>query len=176
MATNDRKRLDGHLDYVCCSVEYPNVYVLDRYSEENPDRQWVVLFLHPVLLGLPTTRFSPVNAATERGAHVQSGIDGFRSLFEKRVAVSGPVRRASHLKNCPTDVQAEVLVAGTIPTWLVTGVAVKSDPVAREVAPLLANWPRTKPHPDWPDGLRPSIEPLLFDKDELPRTIQGQKC
>ena len=56
VATNDLKRLDGHLDYVCCSVEYPNVYVLDRYSEENPDRQWVVLFLHPVLLGLPTTK------------------------------------------------------------------------------------------------------------------------
>lgn len=173
---NDPKRLDGHPDHVCCSVEYPNVYVLDRYGQERPGQEWVILFLHTILLGLPTTRFSPVNAATGRGAYVQNGIDGFRSLFDERVALRREVRRAScHLKNCPTDVQAEVLVEGAVPTGLVTGAAVKSDAVAGEIEPLLHNWPSANPRPDRPDRPPLSVEPLLFDKDELLRTIRGYR-
>ena len=85
--TNDPKRLDGHHDHVCCSVQYPNLYVLDRYNQEQPARKWVVLFLHRILLALPTTRFSPVNAAAGRGTFVQDGSDGFRSLFDQHVTV-----------------------------------------------------------------------------------------
>ena len=64
---------------------------------------------------------------------------------------------------------------GAIPLGFVMGVAVKSDAVARQTEPLLLNWP--KPPRDGAVG-RPSlsVEPLLFDKDELLRTIRGHRC
>ena len=36
VATNDSRRIDRHIDYICCSIQWPNVYVLDRYLQKFP--------------------------------------------------------------------------------------------------------------------------------------------
>lgn len=114
---NDSSRFDGHRDYICLSVEYPNVHLLDSYKEEHADATWVVLFLHPHLLALPNTKFSPVNAATENGHYISEGIDGFQRMFDDPVRGGlGMSRGESHLDSCPTDMQAEVLVQRVIPS------------------------------------------------------------
>ena len=172
---NDPQRLDSHLDYVCCSIQYPNVYLLDRYRTTTDFTQdWVLLFLTPLLLLLPTTRFSPVNAATAGGTLVQDGIEGFESMFQPRV--SAHVKRGPHhLLHCPTDMQAEVLVKHRVPTWAITGIAVESAAVKARVAPLITGWPTDKPIPNWPIE-RPAVdvEKSLFDQ-ELCKTIRGYK-
>lgn len=133
---NDPRRFDGHCDYVCCSVEYPNVCVLDRYRSKNAVEDWVVRFLSLVFLFLPTTRISPVNAATKGGIYVRDGVEGFSSMFEDYVP--SHVRRGPHhLPNCPTDMQAEVLMKHIVPTWAITGMAVESDAAAARVAPMI---------------------------------------
>ena len=173
---NDRRRIDGHLDYVCCSIEYPNVYVLNRYREQNVKQDWVILFLTPILHMLPTTKFSPVNAATGGGIHVADGIEGFKSMFVECVPSRAPRRRHSHLPSCPTDIQAEVLVMDTVPIWAVCGVAVESDVVSARVAPVIKNWPLETPIPNWPiEKPTLTVEPLLFDKTELTQAIHGYR-
>ena len=69
-AVNDRQRLDGHLDYIPCSLTFPNLWVLDAYRERgHRTDEWVVLLLKKMLLWQPSAKFSPVNAATAFGAH-----------------------------------------------------------------------------------------------------------
>ena len=65
---NDYYRHDGHLDYLSCSVQYPNLFVLDKFRQRrDSDDSWVVVLLDPNLLESSSTRFSPVNAATDKG-------------------------------------------------------------------------------------------------------------
>ena len=172
---NDPRRLDRHLDYVCCSIQYPNVYLLDRYRATDFTQDWVLLFLTPCLLLLPTTRFSPVNAATAGGTLVQDGIEGFESMFEPRVSARAG-RGPHHLPHCPTDMQAEVLVEHAVPTWAITGMAVESAAVKARVALLITSWPTEKPIPSWPIE-RPAVnvEKSLFDRTELYKTVRGYK-
>ena len=42
----DLQRLDGHVDHICCSIEYPNAWYLDRArATETLFRDWVILFV-----------------------------------------------------------------------------------------------------------------------------------
>lgn len=173
---NDRDRLDQHLDYICYSIEYPNVIVLDKYSRRFPGQEWIILFLQPILLGHPTTKFSPVNAATDKGAHVKSGIEGFQTLFDRHVGTKHPqYRKRGHLIACPTDVQAEVLVKDAIPIRYITEVAVRSDLFARKVKSLLDKWPNTQRIAAGPN--RPAVrkESFLFKRYETIGVIKGLK-
>ncbi len=122
----DSERFDGHRDKVCCSIEYPNAYYLDVVSKKDPlFLDWVVLFLHPRLLGMNDTMFCVHNAAKNKGAHVEGGYDGYVHLFAPNVG--GRVRGKSHLKQCPTDLQAEVLVPGPISMNEVVGMAMRTE-------------------------------------------------
>ena len=159
VVTNDSKRLDGHPDYICCSVQYPNVKLLHDYRQKEPAQEWVILFLHTIWLGFSTTRFSPVNAATDCGGRIQDGTDAFRSLFWPRVGMRKRRRSKLLQQCCPTDIQAEVLVKGAIPIPFVIGIAVESDAAKRETEPVLNDWPGTRPPL--------TVEPLLFNEDDL---------
>ena len=172
---NDHRRLDRHLDYVCCSIQYPNVHLLDRYRATDFTQDWVLLFLTPLLLLLPTTRFSPVNAATAGGTLVQDGIEGFESMFQPRVSARVS-RGRHHLPHCPTDMQAEVLVEHSVPTWAIVEMAVESDAVKARVATLITTWPTEKPSPSWPiEKPAVDVQKNLFDQAELRKTIRGYK-
>lgn len=122
----DSERFDGHRDKVCCSIEYPNAYYLDVAARNDPlFLDWVVLFLNPRLLGVSDTMFCMHNAAKNRGAQVEGGFESYAHLFAPNVG--GRARRTTHLKQCPTDLQAEVLVPGPIPMNEVIGMAMRTE-------------------------------------------------
>ena len=109
----DTQRLDGRLEYICCSIEYPNTWYLSKIKAySTPFHDWIILCLDPCLLWERDALFSPRNAAAQRGALLTPGWQGWRALFHPEVqGAYGIVRGRTphHLQCCPTDDQAEVL-------------------------------------------------------------------
>lgn len=131
----DKKRLDNHLDYVCCSVQQVNKYYFERRqqaAQEDIFNQWAVLYVSPAVID-DTTLFSPVNAATARGANIKPGIDAFQGLFAdpityiRRRQVYQENRPYNLPLNLPTNNQAEVLIKDQIPKDKIIGVAFPED-------------------------------------------------
>ena len=86
----DLERLDGHTDHICCSIEYPNAWYLDRArSKEKIFLDWVVLFIEPDVLSAPSTLFSPRNAAANYGSGIGGGFDAYASLFAPSIRGAG---------------------------------------------------------------------------------------
>lgn len=172
---NDPLRADGHQAFVCCSVTYPNVFLLNKFAENLND--WCVLLLAPELLKEPSIRFCPVNAASEWGRFVQEGPTGFEALYEVEV-VSGSrrfKRTSSQPKSVPTDNQAEVLVHGSVPLALVFEIVLPSNAAQKCAQLILSEWsPALKPpalrvesrmfrrESYWESGLLP--DPLPIDE------------
>lgn len=81
----DDERRDGQLQHVCCSIEYPNAWYLNRARERDPNYlDWVVLTLDIGLLDTSGIKFCSYNAA-RKGAETREGIDAFESLFANQV-------------------------------------------------------------------------------------------
>jgi hypothetical protein len=60
MAT-DQKRLDRHDNHISCSIEYPNAWYFRRVKDGDlPFTDWVILFIRPHYLWLPTTGPAPI--------------------------------------------------------------------------------------------------------------------
>ena len=155
-ALNDKERRDGFIDHICCSIQYPNMSLLNDFLNKY-EEEWVVLFLNMDLLGLRTTKFCPVNAATECGQHVKSGLESFESLFENKVEVIRTIeRKPKHDSSCPTDNQAEVLVLDTIPVSSITHAIVRSAEVKEDIEQNLGDV-----------EIVPVICPELFDKAKI---------
>ena len=157
----DPKRLDGHEDHVCCSIEFPNAWFfrLARGAEQL-FRDWVVLYLDPHYLWERGTKFSPSNASRDRGAHIAEGLDGFRGLFA--ACVEGKesfVRGRTHPLYLPTDQQAEVLVPDRIPRTDILGVAVRDE---RQAKSEIARWGMLRI-----EGPPVVIVPEFYDPDLL---------
>ncbi len=134
----DPDRYDGRDDLICCSIEYPNTYYFVKVREhDHLFKDWVVLLIEPSYLWQPDTCFCPCNAAKSRGKYIQTGIQGFRSLYAATspgINFSRPLR---HLSAAPTDIQAEVLLKDLIPLDSITGIAVQSEEQAqREICRL----------------------------------------
>ena len=52
---NDTARYDGELDFVCCSVQYPNSWFLKIAMKNNSDRifsEWIVLYIDLNILNI----------------------------------------------------------------------------------------------------------------------------
>ncbi|WP_338836011.1 DarT ssDNA thymidine ADP-ribosyltransferase family protein [Neomoorella thermoacetica] len=131
---NDQARLDGYVDYVSCSIEYPNTWYFRAVKERDKlFTEWVALLLSPELLWSSGTLFCQFNAATCRGALVRGGFDAFASLFASEVSGLRGVRRRTPkmLPCCPTDDQAEVLIPRNVPRDMILAVAVPSAEQAR---------------------------------------------
>lgn len=125
----DNARLDGHLDHVCCSIEYPNSWYLRTIrGQDRLFKDWVIVCLNPALLWERETLFSPRNAAAQSGALLQKGWQGWKALFASQVpGAHGKTRSrpAQMLDCCPTDDQAEALVPDAIPQHHIRAVVVK---------------------------------------------------
>jgi hypothetical protein len=167
----DLERLDGYPDHICCSIEYPNAWYLDRArAKEVLFRDWVVLFLVPELLAGPGTLFCPRNAAAGFGLYIRAGIEAFESLYAETVCGSGGrqyTRGGAHLPAVPTDQQAEVLVPDRIAIADILGVAVSSDTQVRQEVvrlELLGVDPRS---------VNFAVAPALFRKYDLDRHIKA---
>jgi hypothetical protein len=131
----DKIRLDGHLEHICCSVEYPNTWYLSKIRDNDPVfKDWVIAFLNPALLWRDKTLFSPRNSAADGGALIRSGYAGFSRLFvPSLVGARGMTfaRKAEMLPCCPTDDQAEVLVYEHVSRSDIIGIGVLSEEQAR---------------------------------------------
>jgi hypothetical protein len=114
----DLERLDNHEGYICCSIEYPNAWYFDKArSKDLLFKDWVVMFINPQYLWLPSTRFCPRNAASGYGSGIAEGEEAFLAMFANSVPGSGGrtfTRGSTHLACCPTDNQAEVLILDQI--------------------------------------------------------------
>ncbi len=118
----DLDRLDGYPNHISCSIEYPNVwYLRHRRRQATPLQKlfpdWVCVLIEPHHLWRDDTRVCFRNAAAEYGAYVDSGPAAFEGMFADSVVGSGGQTyvRGAKPDSCPTDDQAEVLVAKQIP-------------------------------------------------------------
>lgn len=131
---NDILRLDGKKSHVCCSVEYPNLYYLD--SIKNNDKlfkEWAILVINPEIIVNESCLFSAVNAATERGKYIKSGVEGFNSLYSNVVTTKRrTITRTSKLPSCcPTDFQGEIMIKEEIGIKYIEGIIVESEEQGR---------------------------------------------
>jgi len=120
---NDPLRLDGHLDAVSLSIEFPNALMFYKYRQLHPDDRWVVLLLKPEILWNHNCAFCTHNAADRRIRSRTwpelSAEPSFRSMFKEAPADSPPRSTQGLGPADPTDAQAEILVRGDIPPSMV---------------------------------------------------------
>lgn len=126
----DKRRLDHHENYVCCSVQEMNSGFFKRRQAENldtPFSEWAVLSIDPSVI-TDSALFCPVNAATGNGRYIQGGAAAFEGIFaphlEWRKADGWQsLDRSYQRANQPTNNQAEVLIKDRIPRDKIIGVA-----------------------------------------------------
>ena len=115
---NDPRRLDGHKDYICCSITRPNRFLLGKWIRENTGgrNDWIVLCIDPQIMARDCS-FSPVNAATDGGQHIREGVEALESMFNETVSTSKRVDRRypDYPDDRTTSEQAEVLIKKRIP-------------------------------------------------------------
>jgi hypothetical protein len=166
----DLSRLDGHTSHISCSIEYPNGWYFERKRlEEKRYLDWVVLLIDPRYIWAEGTLFCPRNAAAGYGREIASGCDGFLSLYRDSVRGAYDVLRSrtnSHLRACPTDDQAEVLVKDRIALDDVIAVAVKDAAQAKRQRVKLRLAALD------PDLFRYVIAPVMFSKRTLSDAIR----
>ncbi|MDR1193953.1 MAG: DUF4433 domain-containing protein [Peptococcaceae bacterium] len=137
----DKARYDGELDYVCCSVEYPNSWFLKNATINNTDkvfRDWLVLYINLDILNLREAKFCPCNASIGRGRHIT---DDVNALFADPVCCKKKFcREPNMLSCCPTDGQAEILIKSNIPRDCVTGIAVGTEEIGRQIYSIIKTY------------------------------------
>jgi ssDNA thymidine ADP-ribosyltransferase DarT-like protein len=166
----DLARLDGHPGHICCSVQYPNAWYLSKAMAKDPIfRDWVVLCIKPDYLWAPDTLVCARNAAAGYGRQLGKGLAAFDALFAPSVrGAYNMVRRRTpnHLCCCPTDDQAEVLVADRIAHQDIISIAVASREQAQREAMRLKLLGKS-------NAFRFIIAPYLFDKYKLSQAIRS---
>lgn len=138
----DADRYDGELQYICCSIEYPNSWFLRKAQQRDVDqifREWVVLYIDLGILDYRDAKFCACNAARNYGQYIFNDLMQLETLFSSQT-VLGRQRDRDILKCCPTDDQAEVLIKDSVPRSYLTGVAVGNDDIAARVSSILATY------------------------------------
>lgn len=117
---NDEKRLDGRLDWISTSIQFPNYKMFYKYRCQNKLEPWVVLLLCPSIIWSHDCLYCPSNAASHsiRQSH-ECDLRG-PAAFEKLFDTYG--RNLTLRASDPSDVQAEVLVKHHISPNLITRV------------------------------------------------------
>jgi hypothetical protein len=149
---NDEHKLEGREDHVRLTIEYPNLHLLNKFKRDGVTGDWglgdwelgdwVVILLDPIVVAGRGTQFSDVNAATGRGSRIKLVEEGVRAMYE--LIVQPPHSQAekresfpNFLQNCPTSLQAEVLVEGKIDIRHVVGIVTENDRVRRRVEQIV---------------------------------------
>ena len=155
----DPLRLDNKRSHVCATIEYPNVWYLDKLEKEaDLYPNYAVFLLSPAALAIAGTLFCVRNAAGA-GAGQSPGPVGMAAMYAPRVVGKRVYSRTGrHPKWLPTDMQAEILIPDAIPLELVTGVLVKSNDVAATLVGQLSAAKTVL-------GLPIYVSPETFDKN-----------
>lgn len=159
-APTDRARNDRHPEMTCCSIEYPNVYYLNKAKEKDPNFPgWAFFLLRPAVATRDGVLFSTRNASASEAA-VGPGADALRELYADRIRGAWGktyTRGSAHRVASPTDLQAEVLVPHDIPLGDLFTVAL---PSASHVAQERGHLARLGLDPDTVSW---SVAPEMFD-------------
>lgn len=134
LAQNDTRRYDGKLDHISCSVQYPNTWYLNKIRDIDPIfKQWVVLFLNPMIMLDSRTLFCHRNAAANSGRDLKNGLKGFEGMFKQTVQGQRLLTRTRQMPDCcPTDGQAEVMIYRHIARSDILAVAVPTIDQAKD--------------------------------------------
>lgn len=138
--TIDNARYDGELDYICCSIQYPNSWFLNRAVERNLDKifkDFIVLYIDPSILNEREAKYCPCNSSRENGAYICDDMGSIDSIFSNAVRTFRYSRPSKMLRCCPTDGQAEILIKRNIPCRYITGIAVGNVDIALRVSGIL---------------------------------------
>lgn len=128
----DQERIDGHLEYVCCNLEFPNHYYFVKATGKPNSvnySDWALFLLDPSVAARVGTLFAPGNAAKHGGVDAREGVESLRELYSS--TVYGWRRSPRHRPSSPTDVQAEILVPGPISMSEVQGIVVPDEQTLR---------------------------------------------
>ncbi len=139
---NDLDRFDGKLDYVCCSIEYPNSWYWKKVKSRDTNeifREWIILCIDPEIVKHQNIKFCPCNAAYYHGRYIKGNVEAFPELFKTdlTVGIKNRHRPPKMLSCCPTDDQAEVLVFSNVPLRYITKIIVGSASVANNISAIL---------------------------------------
>lgn len=139
----DTARYDGELDYICCSVEYPNSWFLQKTIQNDTDKifkEWVTLYIDLEILNKRDAKFCPCNASKSKGAHIENRMEKLESIFAVSVPTFAYARNPKMVSSCPTDGQAEILIKNSIPRDYISGVAVGNENVAKRIYAMLKTY------------------------------------
>lgn len=178
----DKARYDGELNHVCCSVEYPNSWFLNRAREryiDNVFNEWIVLYINLSILNHRSAKFCPCNASKLSGKYIDDNMNNIESIFADTVPTFSRSRSSKMLSCCPTDGQAEILVRDNIPPEYIGGIAVGNKDIASRVYAMFITL-NIQPipiyiapdvlTPKWNDiirnGQRPDEEECVWQKEE----------
>ena len=107
----DNRRLDGWLDHVSLSIEFPNYQMLYKKRMEKRSAKWAIVILDANLLNDCDARFYPTNAGRYRKENYEgdefTASSAFNRLFDEPRESGLPLHYAS-------NPQAEVMVPGGI--------------------------------------------------------------
>lgn len=156
----DNVRYDNHPSYICCSVEFPNVWYLERTRANHADElfnDWVIVLIRPeVIQHQPDTKCSAVNAAKNRGGFIEYATKGnIQKLFADNV---DGFPRYRNLPSCyASNAQAEILIKDIVPREFIYGVCVQNENMAVRIQATLKTLNVT--------DLEIYISPDMFDKN-----------
>ncbi len=139
---NDEFRVDGVLDYVCCSIEYPNVWYWERVKQRDEDaifKEWAILCIDPKIIQYKKIKFCPCNAAYGGGQYITQDFAQFDELFDQDTTVGQKkyYRSPEMLSCCPTDGQAEILIEQNIPLRFIKAIIVGTENIADQINAVL---------------------------------------
>ncbi|UBH15789.1 DarT ssDNA thymidine ADP-ribosyltransferase family protein [Macrococcus armenti] len=132
----DVQRLDNHEDYICTSVQYPNIYYFNKAfgrNLENIFNEWAIIMISPDVIN-DSSKFCPVNAAKKSGMYIKSGAEAFSSMFENLTPEQSKYsyeRTLFHPVNLPTDLQAEILIYKYINVEYITDIVFSNEESAK---------------------------------------------
>jgi hypothetical protein len=162
----DTARYDGELDYVCCSIQYPNSWFLKNAMQNNTNEifnDWVVLYIDLSILTHKSAKFCPCNASRANGAYINDRMEEIDSIFAASVSTFRYSRSPKMLASCPTDGQAEILIRDSIPRRYIIGIATGTKDVAKRVYAMLKMYAIEEQIPLYvvPDVLTPNWSNMI---------------
>ena len=115
--SNDNLRLDGHKNSVSLSIAFPNCKMFYRIRQDHEDDSFCILVLSKSILWNYECAFCKHNAAdkliSSQDISSLMNVESFQGMYNEIDGIES--RKDQKLKTFdPTDVQAEVLVFGTI--------------------------------------------------------------
>lgn len=137
---NDSIRYDGKLDYICCSIQYPNSWFLKKSKNNNIDkvfREWVVIYIDLNIIKYRNSKYCPCNASKSKGAYISKDMNHIDSIYAEKISICPYPRTKKMLLCCPTDDQAEILIKSDIPRDYIIGIAVGNEEIAKQVYSIL---------------------------------------